>query len=59
MKRWLILAAALCMTACTSQEAHLIYLPEQTPTPEVHVTPTPSPEPEPILFAPILSLIHI
>ncbi len=53
MKRWLILAAALCMTACTSQEAHLIYLPEQTPTPEVHVTPTPSPEPEPILFAPI------
>lgn len=53
MKRLLILAAALLAAACTSQEAHLIYLPEQTPTPAVHTTPTPSPEPEPLNFAPI------
>ena len=53
MKRLLILAAALLAAACTSQDAHLIYLPEQTPTPAVHTTPTPSPEPEPLNFAPI------
>lgn len=53
MKRLLILAVALLTAACTSQEAHLIYLPEQTSAPAVRVTPTPSPAPEPIYFAPI------
>lgn len=53
MKRLLILAVALLTAACTSQEAHLIYLPEQTSAPAVRMTPTPSPAPEPIYFAPI------
>ena len=53
MKRLILLAAALLTAACTSQEAHLIYLPEQTAAPVVHVSPTPSPEPDPLYFAPI------
>ena len=53
MKRLLILAIALTAVACTSQEAHLIYLPEQTQPPTVEVLPTPTPEPVPIYLAPI------
>ncbi len=53
MKRFLWVLTALLCVACTSQEAHLIYLPEQTSAPVVNVTPSPSPEPEPIYFAPI------
>ncbi len=53
MKRLLILLFALVCAACTSQEAHLIYLPEQTEAPVVETSPTPKPEPEPIYFAPI------
>ena len=53
MKRLLILLFALVCAACTSQEAHLIYLPEQTAAPAADVTPTPSPEPEPLYLAPI------
>ncbi len=53
MKRlWIALIALFCI-ACTSQEAHLIYLPEQTAAPVVEVSPTPTPEPEPLFFAPI------
>ena len=53
MKRLLILIAVLLTAACTSQEAHLIYLPEQTAAPAADVTQTPSPEPEPLYLAPI------
>lgn len=53
MKRLWMIAAALLFAACTSQEAHLVYLPEQTPVPAVVVTPTPSPEPEPLYLATI------
>lgn len=48
-----LILALLLLTACTSQEAHLIYLPESTPTAVPLVTPTPKPEPEPIPVAPI------
>ena len=40
----------LLLLGCTSQEAHLIYLPEATPTPVPLHTPTPPPVPEPILI---------
>ena len=54
MKRLIVLFLVLCtVCACASQEAHLIYLPEQTPTPAAQETPTPSPEPEPLELAPI------
>lgn len=53
MKRLLLLAFAMLAIACTSQEAHLVYLPEQTTAPAAVVTPTPAPEPEPIYLAPI------
>lgn len=54
MKRFLILLLILStVCACASQEAHLIYLPEQTPTPAALETPTPSPAPEPLELAPI------
>jgi len=45
MKRLLLLLLALILFGCSSQEAHLIYLPETTPTPEPQYTPTPPPEP--------------
>ncbi len=53
MKRLLLLLLALILFGCSSQEAHLIYLPETTPTPEPQYTPTPPPEPEPINVDPI------
>ena len=54
MKRLIVFVLVLCtICACTSQEAHLIYLPEQTPTPAAKETPTPSPAPEPLELAPI------
>ena len=54
MKRLFVLLLVLCtVCACASQEAHLIYLPEQTSTPAVKETPTPSPAPEPLEVAPI------
>jgi len=53
MKRLICILALLLMLACTSQEAHLIDLPEATPTPAVLVTPTPTPDPVPIPVAPI------
>lgn len=53
MKKLVGLLALVLMLACTSQEAHLIYLPEATPTPQVLVTPTPPPAPEPIPVAPV------
>ncbi len=48
-----LIAAILFLLGCTSQEAHLIYLNEQSPSPEALVTPTPKAEPEPIAIAPI------
>ena len=54
MKRLLILLLiATCVFGCTSQEAHLIYLPESTPTPAPQFTPTPPPREEPIVVDPI------
>ena len=53
MKRLLLLLIALVLLGCSSQEAHLIYLPESTPTAEPIFTPTPAPVPEPILVAPL------
>ncbi|MBR0507297.1 MAG: hypothetical protein IJJ86_01670 [Clostridia bacterium] len=55
MKRpWLyLLILILLMTGCTSQEAHLIYLSDQSEVPEALVTPTPHSEPDLIAIAPI------
>ena len=53
MKRLLYLLLALLLIGCSSQEAHLIYLPESTPEPTPLFSPTPPPEPEPIALAPI------
>lgn len=53
MKRLFVLLASLLLLGCTSQEAHLIYLPETTPTPVAQVTPTPPPEAVPIVVEPI------
>ena len=56
MKRPLLFVTiliALFLIGCTSQEAHLIYLSEQSTTPEPLVTPTAKAEPEPISVAPI------
>ena len=54
MKRLLILLFGLLLTlGCTSQEAHLIYLPETTPSPSPRYTPTPAPVPDPIVMPPI------
>ncbi len=53
MKKLICFLVFLLLIACTSQEAHLIDLPEATPTPQVLVTPTPPPEPETIPVAPI------
>ena len=54
MRRILLpLLALLLLIGCTSQEAHLIYLPEATPTAEPLHTPTMPPEPEPIAIAPV------
>jgi hypothetical protein len=53
VKRILLLLAALLLLGCTSQEAHLIYLKEATPTPAPLHTPTPPPVPDPIVLAPI------
>lgn len=52
MKRLLPLLFALLLFGCSSQEAHLIYLPESTPTPTAQYTPTPAPVPESIPIAP-------
>ena len=52
MKRLIGLLVLLsCFLACTKQEAHLVYLPEETeqPTP----VPTATPMPEEILLAPV------
>jgi hypothetical protein len=56
MKRpwfFILILTVLLMIGCSSQEAHLIYLSEQSPTPEALVTPTPKADPEPIAIAPI------
>lgn len=53
MKKLILLLALLLALGCTSQETHLVDLPEATPTTEPLVTPTPPPEPEPIPVAPI------
>lgn len=53
MKRFLILLFALLLFGCSSQEAHLINLPDATPTPETQFTPSPPPVPEAIPIAPI------
>ncbi len=55
MKRrfFLLLLALFTLFACTSQEAHLIYLEQATPPPTPAYTPTPAPIPEPIQIAPI------
>lgn len=50
----LVLILLALTAACTSQEAHLIYLPESTPTATPLFTPTPPPEPEPINVDPIV-----
>lgn len=52
-KRLLLLLFAMLLFGCSSQEAHLIYLPESTPTATPLFTPTPPPEPDPINVAPI------
>lgn len=54
MKRLLLLFALLLIVGCSSQEAHLIYLPESTPTPTPMFTPTPPPEPKPINVDPVV-----
>ena len=54
MKRLVVLLLALLLLGCTAQSAHLVYLPESTPTPELLHTPTPPPVPEPIPVAPIV-----
>ncbi len=54
MKRLIsIFFTVILLIGCSSQEAHLIYLPETTPTPVALVTPTPAPEPEPVIVAPV------
>lgn len=54
MKRFLFSLLVLTLAlGCTSQEAHLIYLPETTPTPAPLYTPAPTPVPEPIVVPPI------
>ncbi|MBQ1632137.1 MAG: hypothetical protein II049_04885 [Clostridia bacterium] len=54
MKRLLLLLAAALLLGCSTQEAHLIYLPESTPTPVPMYTPTPPPEPQPIHVDPVM-----
>lgn len=54
MKRLFLLLAVLFALGCSSQEAHLIYLPESTPTPAPMFTPTPQPEPQPIYVDPVV-----
>lgn len=54
MKRLLLLISVLLLIGCSSQEAHLIYLPESTPTPAPMYTPTPQPEPQPINVDPVV-----
>ncbi len=55
MKRLiLLLAALLLLLGCSSQEAHLIYLPESTPTPTSQFTPTPQPSPEAFTVDPVV-----
>lgn len=53
MKRLLLLLSVLLLIGCSSQEAHLIYLPESTPTAAPLFTPTPPPEPIPITVDPV------
>ena len=53
MKRLLLILFVLLLIGCSSQEAHLIYLPESTPTATPLFTPTPPPEPEAIKVDPI------
>ncbi len=54
MKRILfLLPILLIVLGCTSQEAHLIYMPETTPSPTPLYTPTPPPVPDPIVVQPI------
>ena len=53
MKRLLLLLSVLLLIGCSSQEAHLIYLPESTPTATPLFTPTPPPEPEAITVDPV------
>jgi len=53
LRRCVLLFVVVLLFGCTSQEAHLIYLDEQSPTPEALSTPTPKAEPEPIAIAPI------
>lgn len=47
------LLIALLLIGCTSQETHLIYLPEATPTSAPRYSPAPSREPEAIHVEPI------
>ena len=49
----LVVFAMLLLFGCTSQEAHLGYLPEATPTAAPLFTPTPQPEPEPLTISPV------
>lgn len=54
MKRLLLLLfVTLLLIGCTPQEAHLINLPEATPTAAPLYTPTPPPVPEPITVDPV------
>ncbi len=54
MKRLVsILLLLTLLAACTTQEAHRVYLPDATETPAAQATPTATPEPEALTILPI------
>lgn len=56
MKRLLPMLFAMLLIGCSAQGAHLIYIPESTPTATPLFTPTPPPEPLPIIVDPVTGM---